>query len=302
MTVVENVTVAPFRMFDVRVARVRRLSPSFLRVTFTGEDLDEFADNGYDQRMKLILPLPEVGLAPLPSGPDWYAAWRALPEELRNPVRTYTARQVRPEAREVDVDMVLHGDSGPASRFALRAQPGDIAVLLGPDARYEGRNGGLEFAPPAGYRGPLLLVGDQTAVPAVANIVEQLPRDSVGQVVLEVPHAEDRFDLVRPAGVQVTWLVRGETQQSGLVREVVRTVARPTFGNRGVEVTDEPDDVPLWDVADVDGAASDGTLYAWVAGEASVVRAVRRYLVADLGHDRRSVSFMGYWRHGRTEV
>ena len=198
--------------------------------------------------------------------------------------------------------MVLHGDSGPASRFALCAQPGDVAVLLGPDARYDGRHGGLEFAPPAGHRGPLLLVGDETAVPAIANIVERLPRDSFGQVVIEVPHAEDRFDLPRPAGVQVTWLVRGEAQQHGLVGKVARAVARPAFAGGRVEIADEPDDVLLWDVADTDGATSDGTLYAWVAGEASAVRAVRRHLVSDLGHDRRAVSFMGYWRQGRPEV
>lgn len=302
MTVVENVAVAPFRMFDVRVSRVRRLSPSFVRVTFTGDGLDRFADNGYDQRVKLILPLPEVGLAPLPTGPDWHSSWRALPEDLRNPVRTYTARRVRPERREVDIDMVLHGDSGPASRFALRAWHGDPAVLLGPDAGYRGRHGGLEFAPPPGYRGPVLLVGDETAVPAVANIVERLPRDSVGQVVLEVPHAGDRWDLDAPPGLAVTWLVRQDPgSRDGLVREVRQAVSRPAFGTGRTEIAEEPDDVLLWDVAEVD-EATHGPLYAWVAGEAASVRAVRRHLVSDLGYDRRAVSFMGYWRRGRPEA
>ncbi|MEV4089138.1 siderophore-interacting protein, partial [Nonomuraea fuscirosea] len=88
-------------MFDVRVDRLERLSPSFLRVTFTGEDLHLFADNGFDQRLKLILPLPGHGLAHLPTGPDWYPRWRQLGDDRRNPMRTYTARTVRPEAAEV---------------------------------------------------------------------------------------------------------------------------------------------------------------------------------------------------------
>ena len=111
----------PFRIFHVRVSRLRRLSPTFMRVTFTGDDLGLFADNGLDQRIKIILPLPGHGLTSLPTGSDWYARWRELPDELRNSVRTYTARAVRPDLREVDVDIVmheLHDDAGPAARWA----------------------------------------------------------------------------------------------------------------------------------------------------------------------------------------
>ena len=88
-----------WRFYPVRVPRTRRLSPSFLRVTFTGPDLDRLADNGYDQRIKLVLPLPDGGAAELPDGPDWYPQWRALPEDRRAPIRTYTVRAVRPPAR-----------------------------------------------------------------------------------------------------------------------------------------------------------------------------------------------------------
>ena len=98
-------TTLPFRFFATEVRAVRRLSPHFVRVTFTGDDLDRFADNGADQRIKLIPALPGAGLAHVPTGPDW----RALPAEQRNPIRTYTVRAVRPDLREVDVDMVLHG-------------------------------------------------------------------------------------------------------------------------------------------------------------------------------------------------
>lgn len=306
MTVTEErVTTTPFRMFAVRVARVQRLSPSFVRITFTGEDLDLFADNGFDQRIKLVLPLPGLGLAPLPTGPDWYSAWRSLPEEMRNPVRTYTAGAVRPGLREVDVDMVLHGETGPASRFAVHARPGDEAALLGPDATYPGRQGGVEFAPPEGYRGPLLLAGDETALPAVAGILARLPRESFGRVVLEVPHADDRLDLDAPVGVEVTWAVRGQDAHgSHLVRLVRQAVSGPgTSDGVGAPAHQgDADEELLWDVPDpATHHAEDGDLYAWLAGEASTIRAIRRHLVTELGHDRRAVSFMGYWREGRAE-
>src|SRR5918998_700715 len=89
-------TVPAFRPFAVRVARTRRLGASFLRVTFTGPDLDEFGSRGADQRIKVLFPLERTGLAHCPLGGDWYAQWRALPDELRNPMRSYTVRAARP--------------------------------------------------------------------------------------------------------------------------------------------------------------------------------------------------------------
>src|SRR3712207_9054452 len=85
-------TVPAFRPFAVRVARVRRLGPSFLRVTFTGADLDEFASGGADQRIKVLFPLPSSGLEHCPMDGDWYTQWRALPQAHRNPRRSYTGQ------------------------------------------------------------------------------------------------------------------------------------------------------------------------------------------------------------------
>ncbi|MGH3683082.1 MAG: siderophore-interacting protein, partial [Natronosporangium sp.] len=198
-------SVPPWRLFAVRVRRVRRLSPTFRRVTFTGEDLDRFADNGFDQRIKLVLPLPGGGMAHLPAGPDWYARWRELPDERRNPVRTYTVRAVRPADREVDVDLVRHGDVGPASRWAGVVRPGDPAALVGPDAGYDGDHGGVEFRPPAAA-GQVLVAGDETAVPAVAAILERMPRGLTGEVLLEVPEPADALSVQPPSGVRVSWL------------------------------------------------------------------------------------------------
>jgi NADPH-dependent ferric siderophore reductase len=305
MTAVAAVETPVWRFYRVTVAAVTRLSPSFVRVTVTGPDLDEVADNGFDQRLKLVLPAPDGGFAHLAEGAGtagWYADWRRLPVEQRPPIRTYTVRGVRPVVREVDIDMVLHGDTGPASRFASTARPGDVAMLMGPNGRYAGWHGGLEFRPPDGHLGPTLLVGDETAVPAVLAIIERLPHDSFGEVVLEVPDAGDIAEAPGPPGLRLTWLVRRRASGSALPEAVRAAVERI-----GVEALTAPqavpsdevaDDAPLWDVPEDAGPAG---LYAWLAGESTVITGLRRYLVRECGVDRRGVAFMGYWKAGRPE-
>ncbi|MEV0584994.1 siderophore-interacting protein [Nonomuraea sp. NPDC050310] len=291
-----------FRAFDVRVRSLQRLSPSFLRVTFTGEDLHEFADNGYDQRIKLILPLPGTGVSRFPRGADWFKQWYAQGEE-RNPLRTYTVRAVRPELSEVDIDVVLHDDAagtpGPAARWIASAEPGSEAGLFGPDARFEGAHGGLEFHPPTGFA-TVLLAGDETAVPAIIGILERLPAHITGEALLEVPHESDAQPIVSASAVKVTWLARGhEEWGSRLVPAVEQAAARllPS-GTAGVEPEEVDVDAEiLWEVPE----EGDGPCYAWLAGEAAVIKRLRRHLVSERGMDRKAVAFMGYWRQGRAE-
>ncbi|MFJ8688604.1 siderophore-interacting protein [Micromonospora wenchangensis] len=293
--------VAPWRLFDVQVRATRRLSPSFLRVTFTGPDLDRFADNGYDQRIKLVLPAPGRPGVHLPAGDDWYTHWRALPEQERCPIRTYTVRAVRPHLAEVDVDLVLHGDHGPAGRWALRVRPGDEAGLLGPDAGYDGEHGGIEFRPPPAGR--LLLAGDETAVPAISAILERLPLDARGEVLLEVPDPADVLPVSAPPGVTVSWLARAGGGHGSRLLPAVAAAAQRLLARTGATPAEAVVDVdvdvaPLWEVPTPTAPVP---VYAWLAGEAGVIRALRRHLVAERGVDRRAVAFMGYWRLGRVD-
>ncbi|NJP97512.1 siderophore-interacting protein [Nonomuraea sp. FMUSA5-5] len=298
----------PFHMFHVRVDRLERLSPSFLRVTFTGDDLRHFADNGFDQRVKLFLPVPEHGFAHLPSGSDWYPRWRELDETRRNPMRTYTARTVRPEAGEVDVDIVMHPDGGPAARWAEAVQVGDAAALYGPHARFAGRHGGLEFHPPAGT-GCVLIAGDETAVPAICAILERLPAHLHGEVFMEVPCADDALPVETAASVKVTWLARNGGERGGELVPAVQAAAgrllpsspAPASTSAPADFVDvDVDTEELWEVPPEE-EVDHGPLYAWLAGEASVIKTLRRHLVGERGVDRRSVAFMGYWRDGRAE-
>ncbi|MBM2620246.1 siderophore-interacting protein [Actinoplanes sp. LDG1-06] len=302
-TVDPATSTVPWRFFATEVRAVRRLSPHFVRVTFTGDDLDCFADNGFDQRIKLIPPLPGSGLAHLPTGEDWYTEWRELPEERRNPIRTYTVRAVRPELREVDVDMVLHGIEGPASKFAAEAGPGTPAYLMGPNARFDGLHGGIDFHPPA-HAECLLLGGDETAVPAIASILERLPADARGEALLEAPSAEDAQQLTAPEGVRITWLARDGGVHGDKLIPAVRAATRRIFGEEQLGPAVELEDVDvdhdvLWEVPEE--VVDVSRFYAWLAGEVAMIKKLRRHLVAECGVDRKLVAFMGYWRLGRAE-
>lgn len=297
------------------VASVRRLTPHFVRVTFTGVDLDEFGTGGLDMRIKLVLPTPESDIdrfasamadAGSPTGfaADWYERWRQLDDARRNPIRTYTVRAVRPEQSEVDVDFVAHGDAGPASAWVATARQHDELVLIGPDALAEDNLGGIAWHP--GAARSFLLAGDETAVPAISSILESLDPEATGAVFLEIPDQEDRLELTAPAGVSVTWIARGAHGYGTQLRREVKHWAKRylTAHHHGVVLDDVDVDAEiLWDVPDetVALSADEAGLYAWIAGEAAGVKLIRRDLVTGLGLDRRQVAFMGYWRDGRSE-
>ncbi|MDM7830270.1 siderophore-interacting protein [Cellulomonas edaphi] len=297
-------------MFAVQVAAVRHLCPSVLRVTFTGDDLDRFADNGFDQRIKFFLPLESASydeLLSLEDSGDWYGHWRSLPDDRRHPMRTYTARAVRHDRREVDVDVVLHGDLGPASRWALTATPGDELVLAGPNAAASGPHGGVDFVPPA-VTDRLLIAGDETALPAIAGILERLPDDSRGEALIEMPSSADRIDLAAPAGMTIRWLGRDGRAHGDLLVPAVRAAAARMLPGQAPAYRVELEDVDedhLWEVpVDEDGRPlrEMAAMYAWLAGESGVIKTLRRHLVTECGVDRKAVAFMGYWRRGKSET
>lgn len=296
-----------YRFFTASVVRTERLSPSFLRITLTGPDMAGFGFAGDDQRFKLILANGGASVADLlaSAGPDWYARYCAMPEDSRPYLRTYTARAFRPEVAELDVDVVLHGiaedgtpdpHAGPAATWAATAVPGSEVVLLGPDRPGTGRMWGVEWAPPV-EADTLFLAGDETAVPAIAGIIENLTGGQRVVAVLEVPGAADFLSLRLPPGVDVRWLARGSRARGELMEPAVHKaltelgIARPASG---AEVEDVEDEM-VWEVPE---AGAHTRCYAWLAGEAGVVKALRRRLVRDLGVDRDSVAFMGYWKVG----
>ncbi|MEV4999997.1 siderophore-interacting protein [Nocardioides sp. LML1-1-1.1] len=312
----------PLILSEVEVVRAERVTPSFVRVELGGDALAEFGTPGpvLDQRIKIIFPNAAGNLPSFANADEsWWTSWIEIPEDERGSMRTYTVRDVVGEGTDTRlvVDIVVHeseghGDDpldGAGNTWALQAAPGQRLVVMAPRRGHE--FGGIEWSPGAASR--LLLVGDETAVPAIRGVLRDLPADATGAAFLEVPVDGDVLDdVAAPAGVSVTWLPRnGRARGEELHAEVLAhlTGSAPT---EAVEVTDEEIDPDLWEtpvysssgeqVAAATAVPTDGApfagLYAWIAGESKVVTGLRRKLVNDLGLDRSQVAFMGYWRQG----
>ncbi|HET9499814.1 MAG TPA: siderophore-interacting protein [Marmoricola sp.] len=322
----------PVLVTEARVRRTERISPHFVRVVLESPDfVDLAAHEGFDTRFKLVLPGPGGMLPPIPDPVDgYYQGLLAMPDEHRAAMRTYTIREVREEDGQVllVVDLVVHQPpeaAGPACRWAIAARPGDVVQVIAPHRRSIAAGtpyGGSEFDP--GTRRRLLLVGDETALPAITRILLDLARGHVGTVFLEVPGSADVLDVPVPPGMEIVWLPRGrEPYGAPLVEAVRRHLGLAPRTDAGTDTgtdTDGPDlpeqpatlDIDVWETPRYSAAGEDlavqrarrtvGTdledLYAWIAGESWMVKVLRRALVREVGVDRDQVAFMGYWREG----
>lgn len=270
-----------YRLFNVELKRREQLSPALTRFVFGGPEVAEMKTLAADQRIKIFFPDASGQPPSLPGGSEWYQAYRSVEPARRPPMRTYTIRALRAEQEEVDVEFVLHGENGPASAWATHARIGDRLQLAAPNRQYGDDPGGYEWKPPAGVR-HILLIADETALPAVAGILEELAGETEPPVVeafLEVPGEADILDLPAiPAARQA------------------RLPEREVAGGAAQELEDiDIDEEILWELA----SPESGSFYAWVAGESAAVMAIRRYLVQERGIDKRHLTLMGYWRLGK---
>lgn len=175
--------------------------------------------------------------------------------------RTYSIRTQR--GQEIDVDFALHGEGGPASRWAVTCQPGDTLMVGGPGPKTMVDHEMDWF----------LLAGDMTALPAISVNIDQLPADAVGYVVIEVTDAADIQPLPVPVGMDVEWLVNPNPGENP---EALSTYVRS---------------LP-W----LDGAPS-----AWVASEFSAMRLLRDYLRTERQLGRDNLYISSYWKLGSRE-
>ncbi|MBC2643758.1 MULTISPECIES: siderophore-interacting protein [unclassified Rhodococcus (in: high G+C Gram-positive bacteria)] len=232
------------------VIRTEWLTPHMVRVILGDPGFDSFVPNAFtDAYAKLEFGSPGEPV-----------------------LRTYTIRSVDPAAREVAIDFVVHGDAGVAGPWAASAAAGDVLRLRGP---------GGAFAPDRDVDW-YLLAGDETAIPAISAAVEKLDASAVGRVIIEVAGPEDEIAFDSPAGVDVTWIHRGDTADRA-----------------GEEVSG--DNAPL--VAAVrDISWLPGTVQVFIHGEAqAVMHNLRSYVRKERGVPASAASISGYWRRGRTE-
>jgi NADPH-dependent ferric siderophore reductase len=214
---------------ELTVLRVETPSPQVRRVVLGGESLADFVSASFDDHMKMFFP----------SGAEFVG-------------RDYTPRSFDRASRELVVEFALHGD-GPAADWARQAQPGQPITIGGPRG---------SFIVPLDFDWHLL-VGDETALAAIARRLEELPAGSRAIVRLYVD-AADRRPLASAAQVDLQW-----ADDEAALLDAVRVLELPAgFG------------------------------YAWCAAEAGVAAQARRILVDEKGHDRRAIRAASYWKRG----
>lgn len=289
-------SVQGYRLFNVVLARKQVLSPSMLCCVFSGDDVRQMKMDAPDQRIKLMFPSVNGTPSNLTGEGAWWETISKMPADIRPIPRTYTIRHVNAEAGEVAVEFVMHGTEGPASAWALAAEPGDALQMIAPNRAHVDDSGGYEWKPhPEVERG--LVVADETAFPAAKAILEQLaewPNPPQLQLFIEMPKRGDCIDLSHYSFAEVHWLPREESGAShgeALLSAVKQHVVLPDAALEQQELNDGGEEEVLWDRAD----SINTRFHGWVAAESGAVKHLRRYLVGERGLSKESTSFMAYW-------
>jgi NADPH-dependent ferric siderophore reductase len=241
---------------EVEVRRVEHVSPRLVRVTLSGSELARFTVEQPAASVRVLLPSSGAGELVAPS---WNGNEFLLPDGRRPTIRTFTPWRADAEAQELDIGIVVHG-GGVASDWAVSAEPGRPAAISGPGRGYTVDRDAPEY----------LVAGDETAIPAITQVLDAIPDTTPVQVYIEVAHADGRLALAAHPGATVEWC----DLPSGA----------PPGDALGAAVRDV--DLP-------DGAR------VWTAGEAAAVQRIRRHLFDDRGLARAQTSVRGYWKHGR---
>ncbi|MFI9121855.1 siderophore-interacting protein [Streptomyces bikiniensis] len=245
---------------EARVVHTERITPHMVRLVLGGPGLDGFDVGEYTDHYVKLLFAPEGVAYPEPF--DMERIREDFPREQWPTTRTYTVRAWDPERRELTIDFVVHGDEGLAGPWAARAEAGDTVRFLGP-------GGGYAPDEAADWH---LLAGDESALPAIAAALERLPAGTRAHAFVEIADAAEEQKLETAAGVDVTWLHRGDRPVGEALVEAVRTLDFPA-----------------------------GDVHAFVHGEAGFVKELRRHLRLEREVPRERLSISGYWRLGKSD-
>lgn len=240
-----------------RVVATRERTPRLVSVTLEGPDLVGFEVDEPAASVRLLLPRRGPGTVLEPVA--WNGNEFLYDDGTRPPIRTLTPLRVDTAAGRLDVEVVVHGH-GALSRWAAAAPVGDEVAVSGPGAGY--------VVPADASR--FLVVGDESALPAIGQVLEALPESAEVQVVVEIADRSARVALPERDGVTVRWVEidSGDAPGSAMTGAVAA--------------------MPIAD-----------DLVVWAAGEAAAVQALRRVLLQEAGLPRGRTVIRGYWKHGR---
>jgi NADPH-dependent ferric siderophore reductase len=245
------------RFRKLQVQKAQRITPHLIRITLSGDELAAFTSPGFDDHAKIFFPDAKTGALMLPSvGPDG-PAW---PGGQKPAMRDYTPRRYDAEAGTLEIDFALH-EAGPATRWAETAKPGDVLGVGGPRG---------SFIIPTAFDWHLL-IGDDTALPAISRRLAELPPGARVVVLAEIDNAADEIAFETAAELDLRWVHRGGAEPGA-----------------GTPLLDALRQLKL----------PDGDFHAWVACESTAAKALRAHLVGERGANPRWVKAAGYWRLG----
>ena len=240
------------------VQSVRRVTPHMLRITLQGSDLAGFASQGFDDHVKLLFPDASGQLQVPPMESD------GLPPALRASMRDYTPHSYDADAQQLSIDFAVH-EAGPATAWALQAAPGQQLGIAGPRG---------SFIIPAAFDGHLL-IGDDTALPAIARRLQELPAGTSVVAVVEVDSAADEQALPSAAQAQIHWVHRN---------------GRPAGDADGL----------LQALSQLNAPAGD--YYCWVALESAAAKTLRHALITQYAAHPKWTKAAAYWKRGSQGV
>jgi NADPH-dependent ferric siderophore reductase len=250
----------PLKLRACMVTRVIPVTPHLIRVTVCGEDLRDFDSASFDDHVKVFFPAPGAEKPVLPTlGPD---GPMVVPGAARPIARDFTPRRFDRRAGELDLEFVLH-EAGPATSWAAQAQVGQTLGIGGP-------RGSMIIPVSFDWH---LLVGDDTALPAIARRLEELPNSARAIVMVEVADSSAHIEFQSHANLQVSWCDRSRSPDAGLLSAVRRLPALPT-----------------------------GEGYVWAAAESASVRQLRAHFVNERGLPKSRIRAAAYWKRGEQAV
>lgn len=235
----------PYNLFQVSAEHVALVTPHMKRISIDGSCLSAFRAELPAQWLKVFVPAGEGDAV---TG------------------RAYTVRRFDPVSKQLDLDFVLHGDDGPASAWAARVKRGDIFKISATHPR-----SGFAINPETAR---YLLLGDETALPAIGAILESLPAHAHANAFVEVADVHDEQTIESAATVNLTWLHRkaASTDGASKLESVAKTIGRP-----------------------------DENTVVWIAAESSVVKSLRKHASLEWGLDRQHLHAAGYWKRGESD-
>ena len=244
----------PFRR--AIVTEIEPINPRLTRVTLTGPALVGLVVTEPGASIRLLLPPPDSAELVIPT---WRGNEFLLPDDVKPAIRTFTPSLVAPESQTLVLDIVRHGH-GVASDWVERTEVGDPTAVSGPGRGYTVDTAASDY----------LIGGDESALPAIRQLLGALPATMPTVVFIETATADARAELLHGADTTIEWLDAAPQGSPGTALADAVIAAPTAMGTR-----------------------------VWVAGEAAAVQRVRRHLFTEREFPRERATIRGYWKHGR---